>query len=72
MDWTKSCSLCAESEIFQPHGVELNEEEKSTREEILKEAWVSHIKDEFDLPEAAFGTIFGVVLLFDFLRKRCF
>ena len=34
----------------QPRGVELNEEDKSTRENtILKQVWVIYVKDEFEL-----------------------
>ena len=35
--------------MVQPQGVELNEEEKSKSENMLKQVWVSYINDELDL-----------------------
>ena len=32
-----------------PHGVVLNAEEQSMWENILKQVWASHVKDEFGL-----------------------
>ena len=36
------------SEMVHAHGVG-QEEENSTRENIVKQVWMSHVKDEFDL-----------------------
>ena len=32
-----------------PHGVVLNAEEKSTRERVLEQVWISYVEDDFDL-----------------------
>ena len=37
------------SEMVQPHDVELDDKEKCTRAEKLKQTWSSYVKDEFDL-----------------------
>ena len=66
-EWmAKKVFFVTKSEMVQPHGVEVNEEEESTRETMLKQVWASHITEEFDLThliqtEAQFSHAIAVV-----------
>ena len=45
----KELLIESKTEIVLPYRVEPNEKEKSTRENVLQEQWVSDVKDEIDV-----------------------
>ena len=47
--WTEKLFFDEESVMALPHGVVMNEEDKSIREKIKTQAWTSYVKDAFDL-----------------------
>ena len=46
-EWTRRCSLIQKRRWYSH--TELNEDEKAAKEKVLKQVWVSYVRDESDL-----------------------